>query len=189
MPLNDSQRKLAEENMKLVPYVIKRHSGTQFVFDEDLLSVGYVGLCKAAQGYCSDSGVKFSTYATQCILNALRMDYRSKHTQKRAVNEQLVSLDTPILDDNGGNITLKDAIADEHENTERDAIENACIDSVKKIAPNLFKKVYGNISYQQLARDCGISPNAAYTRCAREKKRLIREFYPEFDHRGVRHNR
>lgn len=184
MPLNGAQRKLVEENMKLVPHVIKRHIGAQLVFDEDLLSVGYVGLCKAAQGYCSDSGAKFSTYATQCILNALWADYRSRHAQKRAVNEQLVSLDAPILDDNGESIVLKDAIADEYEDTERDAIENACIESVKQIAPNLFKKVYGNISYQQLARDCGVSSNAVYTRCVREKKRLIREFYPELDHKG-----
>ena len=72
MTLNDEQRKKVEENMGLVGKVIqdKIHGINQMGIysQEDLMQIGYLGLCKAAY---TDKGGCFSTYAYRIIWNSL----------------------------------------------------------------------------------------------------------------------
>lgn len=72
MTLNDEQRKKVEENMGLVGKVIqdKIHGINQMGIysQEDLMQIGYLGLCKAAY---TDKGGCFSTYAYRIIYNTL----------------------------------------------------------------------------------------------------------------------
>ena len=59
--MTDEQRKLVNDNMNLVPFVLNKYYPSQ-VKNEDLKQVGYVGLCKSVMSYNEDLG-KFSTYA------------------------------------------------------------------------------------------------------------------------------
>lgn len=73
--MNDSQRKLVEDNMRLVPWVITHLYHVPVT--EDLLSCGYLGLCAAAQDFDPERRAKFSTYAVCRIRNCLTKELRS----------------------------------------------------------------------------------------------------------------
>ena len=72
MTLNEEQKKKVEENMGLVGKVIKdkiHGAGQMGIYSyEDLMQIGYIGLCKAAY---TDKGGCFSTYAYRIIYNTL----------------------------------------------------------------------------------------------------------------------
>lgn len=62
--LNDAQRQLVIDNMKLV-YKMAHEKGV--AHDEDALQYGFVGLCKAAESFNEKRGVQFSTFACNYI--------------------------------------------------------------------------------------------------------------------------
>lgn len=98
--MNDEQRKLAEDNMKLVYHVIARDYPT-FKGDEDIVQSGMLGLCRAATKWNESRGA-FSTYACVCIRSAICQELRA-----RQPHTQVVSFDTPVSE----NLTLEDTIA------------------------------------------------------------------------------
>lgn len=102
--MNDHQRKLVEDNMKLVHFVIGQSYPT-YRGDEDIVHSGYFGLCQAALRW-DESRCAFSTYASHCIRNAIKQELRDRQR-----NGDAISLDTPI----GEDLTIADTIADEEE--------------------------------------------------------------------------
>ena len=104
---------LVTENLKLVPYLFHRLKRTALTerYREDIIAEGYIGLIKAAQTYDS-SRSKFSTYASRCIVNAMRMFIRRMN--KSFYTE--ISLETPIgKDEDGREIRLMDTLEDERD--------------------------------------------------------------------------
>jgi RNA polymerase sigma factor (sigma-70 family) len=75
--MTEAQTKLVEENVKLVYEVINRNF-PWMQFDEDLISVGRIGLCKAALNFDESKGFTFSTFAFRVILNEIRMYLRKQ---------------------------------------------------------------------------------------------------------------
>lgn len=100
--MNDDQRKLAEDNMKLVYHIISREYPT-FKGDEDIVQSGILGLCKATMNWDEAKG-KFSTYASACIRRAIAQELRARQPHK-----EVISLDCPITED----LTLEDTISGE----------------------------------------------------------------------------
>jgi RNA polymerase sporulation-specific sigma factor len=100
--MNDAQQKLVEDNLKLVYHVVSKHFPT-FKYDEDIISIGTMGLCNAALTW-KEGKSAFSTYAYKCIRNAIRNEFRSR---KHSI--EVISLETPISDE----LTLADTIAEE----------------------------------------------------------------------------
>lgn len=100
--------KLIEHNLRLVAHVTKKYySGN--VDNDDLISIGTIGLIKAVSSYNSDKGIKLATYASRCIENEILMYFRNQ--KKTAQN---ISISEPIDTDKDGNaLTLIDVIADE----------------------------------------------------------------------------
>lgn len=92
---------LINENINLVYYIIHKQYPT-YVGDEDLIQCGMLGLCKAANTWNQEKS-QFSTYATRCIVNEIRMELR-----KRNKNPQTCSLDAEIVNSDG--CTLGDMI-------------------------------------------------------------------------------
>ena len=84
------ENQLIESNLGLVFHIAHRYRTTHFALDE-LVSVGYVGLVKAARTYRTDRNVLFSTYAGRCITNEILMFLRQniKHLK-------VLSLDAPM---------------------------------------------------------------------------------------------
>lgn len=94
---DSAQKKLIEHNMRLVAHIAKKFdkSGEE---NEDLISIGMIGLIKAIKSYSSTKGAKLATYAARCIENEILMYFRSK---KKTRND--VSLHDPIGSDKEGN--------------------------------------------------------------------------------------
>ncbi len=96
---------LIEKNLRLVAHIIKKYSNTK-VDQEDLISIGTIGLIKGINSFNIDKGSKLSTYVSRCIDNEILMYLRS--TKK--INCE-VYLNEPIGKDKDDNvITLYDKI-------------------------------------------------------------------------------
>ena len=97
-------RKLAEDNLMMAKkvawhYALHWDMLRRLRIDmDDLLSIMYLTLCKAAQAYDRDKGYTFSTFFYQCARNAIFAILRSNSTDKRCANISAISLDAPIDD-------------------------------------------------------------------------------------------
>lgn len=101
---------LIERNMRLVVHVVKKYS-VQWGENDDLISIGAIGLIKAVTTYDADKGHRFATYAAKCVQNEVLMFLRSS----KKINSE-VSLDDPIGHDKEGNsISLMDILESEDE--------------------------------------------------------------------------
>ena len=100
-----ARQELIEHNLRLVSHIIKKYySG--YDEQEDLISIGTVGLIKAVDSFNADKGIRLATYAARCIENEILMYFRSK---KRDAN--VISVNEPIETDSEGNpLTLIDLI-------------------------------------------------------------------------------
>lgn len=98
---------LIEHNLRLVAHIVKKYyaSGAD---QDDLISIGTVGLIKAVSTFKSDKNIRLATYAARCIENEILMFFRSLKK-----NSQDVFISDPIDTDSQGNaLTLIDVIAD-----------------------------------------------------------------------------
>jgi RNA polymerase sporulation-specific sigma factor len=114
---------LIEHNMRLVAHIIKKYY-TSSSDQEDLLSIGTIGLIKAISSYRPDKYVKLPTYACKCIQNEIFMYFRR---QRRRAGE--ISLNEPIeTDKDGGALALMDVIsADDLVLEQMEQAENAVL--------------------------------------------------------------
>ena len=105
-PENETARsELIEHNLRLVVYIAQKFDNTG-VGVEDLISIGTIGLIKAASTFNSSKGTKFATYASRCIENEILMYFRQK---KKTMQD--VSISDPIdMDKDGNSITLMDIV-------------------------------------------------------------------------------
>ncbi len=104
----DARAKLIEHNLRLVAHVVKKYY-TANENQDDLISIGTIGLIKAVNTFKSDKKIRLATYAARCIENEILMHFRNN--KKYA---QDVYISDPIdTDKNGNTLTLIDIIADE----------------------------------------------------------------------------
>ncbi|MCL2055880.1 MAG: sigma-70 family RNA polymerase sigma factor [Oscillospiraceae bacterium] len=67
---NEAKNKLIEHNLRLVAHIIKRYY-SNIRDQDDLISIGTIGLIKAASTFDYEKGAKFATYASRCIENTI----------------------------------------------------------------------------------------------------------------------
>ena len=103
---NEARNKLVEHNLRLVAHIIKKYYGVQTEQD-DLVSIGTIGLIKAVNTFKPDKNIRLSSYASRCIENEILMHFRSvkKSAQDVSLNE---TIDT---DKDGNPLTLMDIMA------------------------------------------------------------------------------
>lgn len=127
---------LIEHNLRLVAHVIKKYYSNSSD-QEDLISIGTIGLIKAIDTFKSDKGTRLATYAARCIENEILMYFRSKKK-----NSQDISVNEPIETDNEGNpLTLIDLIA----------TEDTILDDIFLVT--MSKKLYEYIDELESERD------------------------------------
>ncbi len=103
-----ARNKLVEHNLRLVAHVIKKYY-SNLNDQDDLVSIGTIGLIKAIDSFNLNKGIKLSSYAARCIENEVLMFFRSGKK-----NAQDISLNEPIETDKEGNaLTLIDMMATE----------------------------------------------------------------------------
>lgn len=116
--LNDEQRKLVEDNHKLIYSFMQKKK----LFSDDWYSILAIGLCKAALNYNNELGNKFSTYAYATMENEVRLELVKSQTQKRNSEHSVLYYNDNIRSGNTERITLLDTIHDRHIDIENDAI-------------------------------------------------------------------
>ncbi len=100
---NEARNKLIEHNLRLVAHIIKKYYGTKCEQD-DLVSIGTIGLIKAINTFKPDKKIRLSSYASRCIENEILMHLRAVKKTERDV-----SLNETIDTDKDGNpLTLMD---------------------------------------------------------------------------------
>ena len=102
-----AREKLIRHNLRLVAHITKKYYA-QPCDQDDLISIGTIGLMKAVDTFDSTRRARFSTYASRCIENELRMQLR--HTRREAGT---VSLQEPLeTGADSGMLTLADVLPD-----------------------------------------------------------------------------
>ena len=73
----DARNKLVEHNLRLVSHILKKYY-TQADNQDDLISIGTIGLIKGVNTFRPDKGIRLATYASRCIENAMLSPMRHK---------------------------------------------------------------------------------------------------------------
>ena len=104
----DARNRLIEHNLRLVAHIIKKYYAAA-ADQEDLISIGTVGLIKGVSTYRPDKNVRLATYASRCIENEVLMYFRS---QRKSASD--LSLSDSIESDREGNaLSIQDVLAEE----------------------------------------------------------------------------
>ena len=107
----DARGKLIEHNLRLVAYIVNKNypeavRGCQQDAD-DLISIGTIGLIRAAETFDYTKGRRFSTYASRCIDNQIKMHFRKIKRQQSEVY-----INEPLETDSEGNtLTIADILS------------------------------------------------------------------------------
>ena len=101
----EAREKLIEHNLRLVAHIVKKYYAVSTEQD-DLLSIGTIGLIKAVNTFKADKNIRLATYASKCIQNELLMYFR----QKRTSAGELSLSDTLESDGDGNALALQDII-------------------------------------------------------------------------------
>lgn len=118
---------LIERNLRLVVYISKRFENTG-VDQDDLISVGTIGLIKAINSFNPEKNIKLATYASRCIENEILMFLRKTVKLKAEV-----SFDEPLNTDYDGNtLLLSDVMGTDGDVVYKDIEENVETDLLKK---------------------------------------------------------
>ena len=76
---------LIERNLRLVAHIMKKYYA-QTDDQEDLISIGTVGLIKGISSYDASKGVRLATYAARCVENEILMHFRSRKKSAQDVS-------------------------------------------------------------------------------------------------------
>ena len=110
----EARNKLIEHNLRLVAHIVKKYYAMA-ADQEDLISIGTVGLIKGVSTYRPDKNVRLATYASRCIENEVLMFFRS---QRKCAQD--LSLSDSIESDREGNaLSIQDVLAEEDDMFER----------------------------------------------------------------------
>ncbi len=117
----EARNRLVEHNMRLVAHIVKKYYSQSGELD-DLLSIGTIGLIKGINSYRADKGVRLATYASRCIENEILMHFRA---QRKTAGELSLSeaLDS---EDEDGNLSFLDVVAQEDDLAERVGLRELC---------------------------------------------------------------
>ncbi|MBE5805265.1 MAG: RNA polymerase sporulation sigma factor SigK [Clostridiales bacterium] len=104
---------LIERNLRLVAHICKKYSSTN-VEQEDLISIGTIGLIKGIKSFNTDKGVRLATYVSRCIDNEILMHLRvMKKTGAEVYLEDTIGKDK---DDN--TVSLQEVIENDEKSIE-----------------------------------------------------------------------
>ena len=126
-----AEEKLIKHNLRLVAHIAKKYRNSS-IDNEDLISIGSIGLMKAIKTFSYDKGNNFSTYASRCIENEILMTFR---TDKK--NAPSVYLDEVIsVDKDGNDLSLYEILKDTSPGVDK-VIENKILfDKIETIINN-----------------------------------------------------
>ena len=102
----EARNKLIEHNLRLVSHIIKKYY-TQSRDQDDLISIGTIGLIKGISTFKTDKNVRLATYLSRCIENEILMHFRAT----RKLQGEISLSDTLENDPEGNALSLMDVIS------------------------------------------------------------------------------
>ena len=170
--LNDAQRKLVEDNLKLCHFALHK-KGIHGDNYEDYFQIACIGLCKAAEKFDPMHNHKFSFYAMACIYNELRQSFRFQRAQSR--KGITVSLDAPLRQSNKA-FFVRDLVPS-NDLAEDSLVTHEIQDCVRALSPkqqlaiNLFMQGY---STAERAKAMGMTVQGVGSATAKARNNLIK---------------
>ena len=160
----EARNVLIERNLRLVAHIIKKYY-TQTSEQDDLISIGTIGLIKGISTYKPDRRVRLATYASRCIENEILMYFRSL---KKTAGDLSLS-DSIDTDKDGNSLSLMEVISVEDDMLDNLSSRETCTqlnmyirDALTDREAEIISMRYGldNISpktQREIAAICGIS--------------------------------
>lgn len=179
----DARNELVEHNLRLVAHIVKKYYTTNCEQD-DLISIGTIGLIKAVSSFKSDKGIKLATYAARCIENEILMHFRNL----KKFSQDLYISDAIDTDKDGNALTLIDIISDNYDlsedidtklNLEKlSVILNGTLDDREKEIIELRYGINGKeeLTQREIAKKLGISRSYVSRIETAALKKLRRQF-------------
>lgn len=91
------QERLVVDNMALVPYIVSKYFPLCGAFErQDLYSIGYIAMCKAARDFDPERGFKFSTLASKYIRAEILNEIQKTTRECRDYRNSTATIDRPI---------------------------------------------------------------------------------------------
>lgn len=183
-----ARNKLVEHNLRLVAHITKKYE-SKFVSNDDLISIGTIGLIKGVDTYSLEKGVKITTYCARCIENEILMFFRSnnKYSKDISMNEVIG------YDKDGGEIAIGDLLKakcpdflDEIELKENIKLINEYMKVLNEREKEVIIRRYGlfnrkNETQKVISKKLGISRSYV----SRIEKKALEKILGEF----IKHNR
>jgi RNA polymerase sporulation-specific sigma factor len=104
----DARNVLIERNLRLVAHIMKKYYAVTSD-QEDLISIGTIGLIKGISTFDASKGARLATYAARCVENEILMHFRS---QKKSAQDVSLS-DLIETGDDGAALSLMDVVGEE----------------------------------------------------------------------------
>lgn len=180
---NGARNSLIEHNLRLVSHIVKKYY-SEYDEQEDLISMGTIGLIKGIDSFDCDKGARLVTYAARCIENEILMYFRAKKK-----DSNVVSVNEPIDSDAEGNsLTLIDVIYTEDTISDDIDLKNKTkrlYELVDKIEDNREREIiiqryglYNTKAYTQ--REIAERMNISRSYVSRIEKKIIEELRLKF---------
>ena len=179
----DARNKLIEHNLRLVAHIVKKYESNEYLQD-DLISIGTIGLVKGIDSYKPSKNTRLTTYAARCIENEILMHYRSnkKHLNNVSLNDSIG------FDKDGNEINLIDVLKCDNEDI-ADMIDTQnkidlllkYLDTLSKREKEIIIKRYGLYNTREMTQK-EISKEMKISRIyvSRIEKRAVTKIFREF---------
>lgn len=139
----NARNKLIEHNLRLVAHIVKKYDNTS-ESNDDLISIGIIGLIKAIDSFKNDKKTKLATYASKCIENEILMTLRkNKHRDKEASLE-----DTIAYDKDGEDLLLLDIIESDEKSIDEILLKRDRLNKLEKYFEKLEPREKEILTYR-----------------------------------------
>lgn len=171
-------------NLRLVAHIVKKYYASTSDQD-DLISIGTIGLIKGISTFKPDKGVRLATYASRCIENEILMHFRA---QRKTAGEVSLS-DTLDAEDEGGSLSLMDVLRVDDTMLEELSVKDAglevrqavarCLDERENMVVTLRYGLTGGtpLTQREIAQKCGISRSYV----SRIEKKALEKLHDELE--------
>lgn len=159
---NQAKEKLIKHNLRLVAHVVKKYQGSYD--NDDLISVGTIGLVKAINTYDLSKGAGLATYTARCIENEILMLLRSNKKYRANVSiSEVVGCDKE-----GNELSLMDLLAIDEESVLSQVEQSLVLEKLIKT----IKECLTDREYTVILLRFGLNGNAPL--CQREVSAMLK---------------
>lgn len=181
----NARNTLIIHNLRLVAHIVKKYytpNGDQ----DDLISIGTIGLIKGISTFKPDKGVRLATYASRCIENEILMYFRAQHKSQGDVSLS----DTLNSEDDSGSLSFMDVLKVDDNMLEELSLKDAghsvraaverCLEGRERMVITLRYGLNGTppLTQREIAQQCGISRSYI----SRIEKKALEKLRNELEH-------